>query len=117
MSPLHDIISVDPDHRGVESNGSPELLGIVRLHERVETEHVRSLHQTMRLCVVEVPQKQEHSIGTALACRPQMLHGGEEAFRQERYRSRPPRRAQVIPRSAEARVDEDRDGRGPWALL
>ena len=65
-----EIARVDPDHGSVELDRAPQLLGVVRLDERVEPELVCRRHQLACLPVVEVAQQQQHRVARRAAAAP-----------------------------------------------
>ena len=107
-----EVAGVDPDHRRADDHGPLELVGVVRLDERVEAELAGQPRQRTDLVVVEVAQEQEHGIGSGLLGGPQVLLGREEPLREQRHAGARARRAEVVPGAAEALVDEDGDRRG-----
>ena len=86
---------------------------VVGLDERLEPEIGGGREESRHLVVVEIAQQQERRIRAGLACRAQVVGAREEALREQRQRGRGARRAQVVPRAAEALVDEDRDRSRP----
>ena len=99
---------VDADDGRTERHSALELLRVVGFDERVEAERRGRLQERAYRRVVEVAQQEERRIGACFARRAQMLLRREEPFREERERRGRPRGAQVVPRAAEALVDEDR---------
>ena len=105
-----EVARVDADHAGAEPRRPPELLLVVGLDERVETELLRRGHQLRRGRVVEVAQDEESCVGACLPHVAQVLLRREEAFREQRQVDCRTRRAQVVERARERVVDEDGDG-------
>src|SRR5207248_5219429 len=105
-----EIARVHPDHASIETGRPPELLLVVGLHERVESELVRSAHEPGRRRVVEVAEDEECGIRSRLPQLAQVLLRREETLREQRQVGRRPRRAQVVERARERGVHEDRNG-------
>ena len=89
----------------------------MRLDERLEPELGGGVEQPPRRRVVEVAQQQQRRVGARVARGAQVLLGREEPLREQRQRRRRARRTQVVPRAAEALVDEDRDRGRAGALV
>ena len=62
-----EIARVDPDHRRVEGDGTLELVGVVRLDERLEAERRRGVQEAPSGGVVEVAQEEQRRVGARLA--------------------------------------------------
>ena len=106
-----EVAGVDPDRVGAERAGAGELVGIVRLDERVHPELARVGLQPPRLVVVEVAEQQEDGVGAGSPELRQLVLRREEALGEQRQRGRGTRGAKIGDRAAEALVDEHRDGR------
>ena len=97
------------DHGRAEARRAVELLGVVRLDERVEPEPLGVGHQRRGRRVVEVAEDEERGVGAGFAHLAQMLGRREEALREERDVGHGPGGAEVVERAGEALVDEHRD--------
>ena len=106
-----EIAGVDAEHGCPERDAAVELLGVVCLDERVEAEPRGDLHQVRDLGVVEIAQQQQRRVGARVPRGLEMLVGREEPLGEERGGRRGACRSQVVPRAAEALVDEHRDRR------
>ena len=102
------VARVDADHRRPQRDRALELVGVVRLDERVDAERARLAHQPHAGHVVEVAQQKQRGVGARLGRGAQVLGRAEEALRDQRQRGRRARRAKVVPGAAEAVVDEHR---------
>ena len=112
-----EVAGVDADHGCAERDRAVELVGVVRLDERVEPELVGVAHQRARLAVVEVAQEQERRrlrrLPGPCAGAPRSRRSPSRATAR-RCRARG---AEVVPAAAEAVVDEDGDGGSARALV
>ena len=86
-----------------------ELVGVVRLDQRVEAELGRVRRSAPRAVVVEVAQEQEHGVCAGSSRVRSSLLLREEALGEERQPVRRARGPQIVDDAAEAVVDEDRD--------
>ena len=68
-----EIAGVDPDHLRVELHGALQLVGVVRLDERVHAELLCVREQPRHRRVVEVAQNQQDRVGACLAQFAQLL--------------------------------------------
>ena len=112
-----EVAGVDADDRRSERDRALELVGVVRLDERVQTELVGSAHERGHAAVVEVSQEEQHSVRARFPGRVQMLIGREETLREQRQPDTGSGGSQIVPVAAEALVDEDRDDRSAGALV
>src|SRR5581483_4548811 len=104
-----EVASVDPDHGRAEPRRPRELVEVVRLDERVETDRLRVAHQRRARLVVEVAEDQQCRVGAGLAQLAEVILGGEEALREERDVGQRARGPQIAERAAEPLVDEHGD--------
>ena len=102
-----EVARVDPDRVGAERDRPLELLGVVRLDERVEPERRGGAHELCGARVVEVAEQDERRVGSRLSETPQVVLLAEEALAEERCVGGRAGRAEVVERAAEALVDED----------
>ncbi len=112
-----EVACIDSDHARVERHRALELLGVVRLDERLEAELGRAHEKFTDGRVVQVAQDQQNGIGTGVAGGSQVRLGREEAFGEERKRGGGTRRAKVVPGATEPLVDQDRDGCRPGPFV
>ena len=105
-----EVARIDPDHRGAEAGGALELVLVVSLDERVETELVSGEHELRGRRVVEVAEDEERGVGARLPYVAEVLLGREEALGEQRQADTRARRTQVVERAGERVVDEHRDG-------
>ena len=94
-----EVARVDPDHRRAERDRSLELLGVVRLDERVEPERGRLAHQLRAGGVVEVAEQEQRRVGAGEAAvrrssselkKPFASSGSDAASRAARRSSHAP---------------------------
>ena len=97
---------------GRECRRADELVGVVRLDERVEPQLLGEARQPAHLVVAQVAEEEQDRVRARLPGDAQMLVGREKSFRQERDARRGAGGAEVVPVAAEALVDEHGDGRG-----
>ncbi len=106
-----EVACVDADHRRAERVGPVELLDVVRLDERVQSELRRLAQQPRGLLVVEVAEDEQRRVGAGVAHGREVVARGEEAFREQRRLRRRACGAQVVERAREPLVDEHGDRR------
>ncbi len=111
------VAGVHADHGRAEPNGPFELVGVVRFDEDVQPELGRVRKEPGRGGVVEIAEEQERGVGPCVARCLEVFAGGEEALGEERDAARGAGSPQVVPRSSEATVDEDRDSCGSRGLV
>jgi len=58
------VAGVDADHLGLERDGPVQLVGVVRLDERIEPELARVRQQFCGSLVVEVAEEEQRCVGT-----------------------------------------------------
>jgi hypothetical protein len=90
-----EIARVHPDGIGAERDGAAELLGVVRLHEGIQAELVRGVHERRRLRVVEVSKEEQDGVCTRGAQLDQLVGAREEALSEKRDRRNRARRGEV----------------------
>ena len=103
-----EVAGVDSDHGRVERDRAVELLGVVRLDERVEAEGGRLAHQRGTRRVVEVAKEEQHRVGTGEGGGAQVVVGAEEPLGEQRQRRGRAGGAQIAPGAGKALVDEHR---------
>ena len=103
------VARVDADHLGAERDRAVQLVGVVRLDERLEPELARVREQGGRALVVDVAQDHERGVRARDLELQQLELLGEEALGEQRRSRRRPRGLEIVDRAAEALVDEDRD--------
>ncbi len=82
-----EVARVDADDAVAETHCAVELLVVVCLDERVETDVARrTADERRRRLVVEVAEDEERGVGARLAHLAQLLLGREEALREQRQR-------------------------------
>ena len=113
-----EVARVDPDHRRAEAAAARSSSAASCASTSVSRPSSSASAQQLRgLRVVEVAEQQQHGVGAGLLRRAQVLGRREEALGEQRQARGCARGAQVVPRAAEALVDEDRDRRGAGALV
>jgi hypothetical protein len=106
-----EVARIDADHLGVEGERAVELVRVVRFDQRLEPELACVGHQRGGALVVDVAQQDQGGVRSGDLRLQQLELLGEEALRQQRHRRRAAGGLQVVDRTAEAIVDEDRDRR------
>jgi hypothetical protein len=105
-----EIAGVDPDRVGAQSHRALELLCVVRLDERVETELRSDGHESRRRAVVQVAQQQQRRIGPASRSSRSCDSSRKNPLPSSGHVRRGPRGPQVGQGPAEPRVHQHRDG-------
>ncbi len=103
-----EVPGVDADDRCVELRRAVELVGVVRLDERVEPEPCGFVEQCGARGVVEIAEQEQHGVGARRTRFLEVLARAEEALREQRQSRGGARRAQVVERACEALVDQHR---------
>jgi len=78
------VAGVDADHLRLEPDRARQLIGVVRLDERVQPQLRRAREHRRRAPVVEIAQEQQHGVGSRLLQLVQLGFLAEEALRQQR---------------------------------
>src|SRR5256714_1178681 len=104
-----EVSCVDADHGGAEARRALELVLVVGLHERVESELLRDAHELSCRRVVEVAEDEERRVGARLPPVPPVLLRPEETLCEQRQADGCARRPQIVERARERVVDEDRN--------
>ena len=112
-----EVAGVHAEDLGVERDRTLELLCVVRLDQDVEAQIVGRGEEESRLTVVQVTQEQERRVGARFLGLDQVVTVPEEPLGEKWDGARGPCRPQVVPRSAEALVDQDRDRCRPGRLV
>ena len=76
------VAGIDADHLGIELDRTGQLVGVVRLDERIQSQLGRARVHRSRAAVVELAQQQEHCIGSRLSQLLQLGLLAEEALGQ-----------------------------------
>ena len=111
-----EVAGIDADRVRPERDGAGELLGVVRLHERVHPQVLRASLQTAYRRVVEIAKQQQDGICARRAERDQVVLRREEPLGEQGHAGSHTRRSQVGDAAAEALVHEHRDGSRAGAL-
>jgi hypothetical protein len=111
-----EVARVDPDYGRVELDRPLQLLGVVRLDERVELELAGGRHQLLHPRVVEIAQQQQHRIGAEVSQLLQLGALGEKPLCEQGHAAGRARGSEISGAPSEALIDQDRDGRRARAL-
>ena len=113
-----EVARVDADHRGAERDGRGELVGVVRLDERVEAERfglapgARARPRRRDRAAGAAPRRRRPRVPSRRCSRVE-----KKPLASSGRRRRRPRRAQVVPGAAEPLVDEHRHRAGTGGLV
>ncbi len=78
-----EVAGVQPDDRRAERGRARQLLGVVRLHERVEAELAGDREELASLSVVEVAEEKEHGVCAARLRRLEVVPRREESLGEQ----------------------------------
>ena len=111
-----EIAGVHADRVGAEHDRAGELVGVVRLDERIHAEIASTGLQTARGLVVEVAKQQEDGVRAGCAELDELVLRREEPLGEQRQAGGGSCSSEVVDAAAEALVDEHRHGRGAFPL-